>query len=482
LKGNAMRLLRRPSALIPLLLPLLMPACAAHAGEAVRVWVTTGDQHQLMARKHDIAFDAAPRASASPGPAIELDPAKRFQAVVGFGAALTDASALLIEDKLAAPQRAALLHELFGRDGDGLGLSMTRLTIGASDFSPTHYSLDDMPPGQGDPTLAHFSIDPNRAAVLPVLRQARAINPALAVMASPWSAPAWMKTTDSLVKGHLKPTAYAPFAQYLLRYVQAYAAEGVPIYALTLQNEPHFEPDNYPGMRVEPAERARFIGGYLGPALAGTGVKIFDWDHNWDQPESPMATLADPAAARYIDAIAWHCYAGTVDAQSRVHAAHPDKDAYLTECSGGDWAPGWSHALQFFTGTLLIDGSRNWARGVLFWNLALDEQNGPHLGGCGTCRGVVTIDSRSGQVTRNPEYYALAHVSRFVRPKAQRIESSEVAGVKSVAFRNADDGSLVLVAANPGDARTVTVRAGGRSFQASLAADSVTTFTWPASP
>jgi glucosylceramidase len=476
----------------PIALSLVLGAAGAAVAQAqpavadgpVQVWVTTGDQKQLMAHGRAIGFEqAAPAVDRTDAatPTIALDDTVRYQAIVGFGAALTDASAQLIQDKLAPAQRSALLQDLFGRGDGGLGLSMTRLTIGASDFSSTHYSFDDVAPGSTDTALAQFSIAPNRAAVLPVVQQARAINPALAVMASPWSAPAWMKTTDSLVKGHLRPDAYAPFARYLLRYVQAYAAEGVPIYALTLQNEPHFEPNDYPGMRVDPVERAAFIGGYLGPALAGTGVKIFDWDHNWDQPESPLQTLADPTAARYVDAVAWHCYGGKPDVQSRVHAAHPDKDVYLTECSGGDWAPGWNSQLQFFTGTLLIDGTRNWARGVLFWNLALDENKGPHLGGCGTCRGVVTIDTRTGQVTRNPEYYALAHVSRFVRPGAQRIASTDVAGIRSVAFRNADDGARVLVLANPTHAaRALDVLDGARRFHASLPADSVATFAWPA--
>jgi len=471
--------LRSACALSLLLAGALHGAHAADAADAVQVWVTTGDQKQLMAHGADVAFDGLSAAAPPAAATIAIDDAKRYQAIVGFGAALTDASAMLIQDKLSATQHAALLQELFGSKGEGLGLSFTRLTIGASDFSTVHYSFDDVPAGQSDAQLAHFSIDPNRADVLPVVKAARAVNPALAVMASPWSAPAWMKTTGSLVKGHLKPEAYGPFAQYLLRYVQAYKAEGVPIYALTLQNEPNFEPDNYPGMRVDPAERAAFIGGYLGPALAGSGVKLFDWDHNWDHPESPLGVLADAKAARYIDAVAWHCYGGKPDVQSSVHDAYPDKDVYLTECSGGDWAPGWAKQLQFFTGTLLIDGTRNWARGVLFWNLALDQNKGPHLGGCGTCRGVVTIDSRTGQVTRNPEWYALAHVSRFVRPGAQRIASTEIAEVKSVAFRNVDDGSHVLVLANAGPAaRSLRVRDGGRSFQASVPADGVATYVW----
>jgi glucosylceramidase len=359
------------------------------------------------------------------------------------------------------------MQELFGREAGGIGLSFTRLTIGASDFSTEHYSFDDMPAGQSDPELAHFSIEPNRAAVLPTVKAALAINPQLRVMASPWSAPGWMKTSDSLIQGSLKPDAFAPFAQYLSRYVSAYRDEGVPIFALTLQNEPHFEPGDYPGMRVEPAGRAAFIKGYLGPVLEkqNPGTLIFDWDHNWDHPESPLAVRADPDAARHVSAVAWHCYAGDVSAQARVHDAYPGKDTWFTECSGGQWSPKFDHNLQYFTRTLVIGAVRGWARGVSLWNLALDENHGPHKGGCGDCRGVVTIDSKTGEVTRNAEYYALAHASRFVRPGARRIAStSGRGGLDTVAFRNTD-GAIALLVANPAkQARMFSVRVAGRSF------------------
>jgi len=451
----------------------------AQAQGKVQAWITTGDQTLLMARGADAAFQSGTRAATI----IEVDPAQRFQEMVGFGAAITDASAWLIQNRLNPQQRGALMNELFGK-APGVNFSFTRLTIGASDFSRHHYSFDDMPPGQTDPALAHFSIEPNRADVLPVVKAALAINPHLRVMASPWSAPGWMKSTDSLIQGTLKPEAYAPFAAYLSRYIGAYEKEGVPIYALTLQNEPHFEPKDYPGMRVEPAQRAAFIGGHLGPVLAKEHpqTRILDWDHNWDEPGSPAAVLQDPVASKYVNGVAWHCYGGDVRVQAALHDRWPDKDTYFTECSGGKWAPVWSDNLQHFARTLVIGATRGWARGVLLWNLALDENDGPHLGGCKDCRGVVTIDSRDGKVTRNEEYYALAHASRFVRQGARRIAStSGYDQLDTVAFRNADDGSVALLVVNSAKApRSFAVRLapGQRSFSYTLPAASVATFTW----
>ena len=440
--------------------------------------MTTPSGAKLLSHESDVRFGtAAPPA----GTTLTVDDATQYQEIAGFGAAMTDASAWLIETKLSAPQRDALMQELFGRN-PGIGLSFMRLTIGASDFSMHDYSFDDMPAGQTDPTLAHFSIDSNRPYFLPAVKQAYAINPQLKIMASPWSAPGWMKTTGSLVQGTLTDSGYPALAEYLRRYVRAYEAEGVPIFALTVQNEPHFEPGDYPGMRLDPAQRARLLSQYLGPLFARDGLqtKILDWDHNWDEPNSPLAVLADTAARKYVAGVAWHCYAGQISAQSQVHDAYPDKETWFTECSGGAWDPDWAKNLSWFLGTLIIDGTRNWAKGVLFWNLALDENSGPHLGGCTDCRGVVTIGSTGGTVTRNVEYYALAHASKFVRPGAHRIaSSSDVEGVKSVAFVNADDGSKVLIVLNtaPLD-RTVVVRWKNQNFAYVVPAGAAVTFHW----
>ena len=462
------------------------PASAKNEGAAVQAWITTGDQAKLLSREPDARFGSAMVKMAAGTPVIEVDPGVAYQQIAGFGAAITDASAYLIQQRMAPAQRDALMRELFGRTevkgvGQGIGLSFTRLTIGASDFSRTHYSFDDMPPGEQDPQLQHFSIAAQRDTVLPAVKAALAVNPQLKVMASPWSAPGWMKSTDSLVKGTLKPEAFDAFARYLNRYVDAMKAEGVTISALTLQNEPHFEPDNYPGMRVDPARRAAFIGSHLGPLLtrANPGTAIFDWDHNWDEPDSPAKVLADPQANQYVSAIAWHCYAGKSSVQAVLHDRFPNKDTWFTECSGGRWSPDWAKNLQYFTKTLVIDTTRGWARGVLFWNLALDENDGPHLGGCNDCRGVVTIDSNTGAVTRNVEYYALAHASRFVLPGARRIGSSESAGgLANVAFRNPDGSIALLVANGDAAARSFAVRLGKQSFRYTLPASSVASFTW----
>ncbi len=456
-------------------------AQAMATGPAVQTWVTLTDQSRLLALEAGKNFaNKLPPLPLN----IAVDPHRRHQEIVGFGANITDASAWLIQNRMNAQQRSALMADLFGK-APGIGLSFTRLTIGASDFSMRHYTLDDVPVGQTDYALANFSIDPMRADVLPVVKSAMAINPQLRVMASPWSAPAWMKSNDSLIKGTLRPEAYAAFAAYLGKFVDAMAAEGIPMFALTLQNEPHFEPLDYPGMRLDPAMRSRLIAENLGPLLAArkTPVRILDWDHNWDEPQAPLQVLADPKARPYVAGVAWHCYGGEVAVQTQVHDAYPDKETYFTECSGGDWKPHWAETLPWYMRNLIIGTTRGWAKGVLLWNIALDENHGPHTGGCTDCRGVVTINSATGAVTRNFDYYALAHVSRFVRPGARRIESSSgMDGLESVAFQNADDNSIALVVVNSADVeRRFTVTSGDQGFEHSMPAASVATFVWTGS-
>lgn len=465
----------RPLATIAGALAALFVCAEAWAAEpeaSPAAWITTADGAERLAP----APVGAWRSGEAPTElTLRVDPERSYQSIVGFGASITDASAWLINRRMSASARAALLQDLFGRD-PGIGLSITRLTIGASDFSRRHYSYSSR--------RGRFSLAAVRRDVAPVTRAALAINSDLMVMASPWSAPAWMKTSGSLITGSLAPEYYDDFAAYLRDYVVGMGELGVPIDALTIQNEPHFEPVDYPGMRVSPAERAAFIGGHLGPLLEreGLDVIILDWDHNWDQPESPMEVLSDPVAARYIEGVAWHCYGGDVSAQSQVQAAFPEKSVWLTECSGGGWGPDFGESLAWMTRNLIIGGTRNWARGVHLWNLALDENSGPHLGGCGDCRGVVTINRRTGEVTRNVEYYVLAHASRFVRPGAVRIESDTgVEGLESVAFRNADDGSIALIVLNGADAaRRFAVAFEDRAFDAELPPGAVATFVWPA--
>jgi len=460
-----------------LLLTLTAALAVAANASPVRAFLTTADQQQLLAPS---PVDKASKT----GDVIRIDPRRQYQQMAGFGAAITEASAWLIRNGMDEPQREALMRELFTRDNGGVGFDLTRLTIGASDFSRRHYSLDDMPPGQTDPELKHFSLAKEREDVIPATRQALALNPQLQVMASPWSAPGWMKTTDSLVQGQLKPEHYGAFAKYMVRYVDEMKAEGIPIFALTLQNEPHFEPPDYPGMRMTPRTRAIVVGQHLGPLLKSRGMKtqILEWDHNWDEPWSPLSMLSDKTARQYVSGVAWHCYAGDVSAQSQVARHFPELDVWFTECSGGEWKPQWAETLPWMMRNLIIGSVRHGARGVLMWNLALDPQHGPHLGGCKDCRGVVTIDPKDGKVTRNIEYYAFGHASRFVKREARRVESSgadpKTTGLDHVAFTNPDGSSVLIVSNSAAKPRRFTVQAPGQRFSYELPASAVVTLVW----
>lgn len=455
----------------------LWPAASAQA-QTVQAWLTRADSGQRLEPQPALT----PHTGPAQGLLIEVDPGQRFQTMVGFGASITDASAWLLRHRMSNSQRQALMRELFGRGEGEAGFSFTRLTLGSSDFSLRHYTYDDMPPGQEDLPLKHFSLDAARRDLLPVVREALALNPRLQVMASPWSAPAWMKTTDHLIKGRLRPERRDAYARYLVRYVEEMSAEGVEIFALSVQNEPHHEPEDYPGMRMDPPDRIGLIADHLGPMLRARGLKtrILEWDHNWDEPAAPLAVLEDSRAAAFVDGVAWHCYAGEPGAQSQVALRHPGKDTWFTECSGGQWSPLWRESLPWMARKVLIGSARHGARGVLLWNLALDERHGPHLGGCRDCRGVVTIDSATGEVTRNLEYYVLAHASRFVRPGALRIGStSGVQGVDTVAFHHPDDGSIVLVLCNSSaEKRPLAVRSEGATVDFNLPAHSLATLVW----
>ncbi|HVI06633.1 MAG TPA: glycoside hydrolase family 30 beta sandwich domain-containing protein [Sphingomicrobium sp.] len=460
-------------------LKLLFAAACANARPAspppAKVWLTTADETQKLTLQ---------RSQKAAGPAlgteaIAIDTSRHFQKVHGFGAAMTDASAQLLSE-LPEARRKALMAELFGRGPNGLGLSFTRLTVGASDFSTSDYSYDDTPGNVPDPQLRHFSIAPAQKYVLPRVREALAINPDLLVMISPWSAPAWMKSTKRLIQGQLVPQYYPAFANYLARTVESFGREGVPVSMLTIQNEPNFEPDSYPGMRVDPKQRAEIIGRYVGPLFKSRRIRtrILDWDHNWDHPEMPLAVLADPVARQYVSGIAWHCYDGDVRAQSPVHDAYPDKDAWLTECSGGEWTPKFADVLAWMTDKLIIGASNNWSRGTLLWNLALDPAHGPHTGGCADCRGVVTIDPATGAIARNVEYYVLGHASRFVLPGALRVATVKRSEeVEAAAFLN-PDGSRVAILHRKSGSGPVTISVDGERYAVALPNGSVATVRW----
>jgi glucosylceramidase len=439
--------------------------------------MTTPDAGQLLAPQPAARFDPG---DGDAQVLIHVDETQRFQTMSGFGAAVTGSAAWLIQQRLPARERAELMRSLFD-PRDGIGLSFVRTTMGASDFSLRDYTYADAAPGEADPDLARFSIDPDRAEILPVLREAVRINPELRVMATPWSAPAWMKTSGSLAGGSLKREAYAPYAEYFRRFLDAYAREGVPVYAVSVQNEPMHEAP-YPSMRMSAEEQAAFVRDHLGPTLEAHGnrTRIVAWDHNWDGVDYPLAVFGDAGAARFLSGAAFHCYGGDVSAQSRFREAFPGKEVFFTECSGGDWSRDFGTNLLWNLKHLVIGATRNWSSSVLLWNLALDPQGGPTNGGCADCRGVVTVDPRSGRATPNVEYYVLGHASKFVRPGAVRIGSTDTGPqeLENVAFLN-PDGSTVLIVLNPtGGARSFRVRSARGTFPYVLPAGAAATLVW----
>ena len=271
------------------------------------------------------------RGSAPAGPTITVDTTRRYQEITGFGASFTDSSAWLVDTKLDASQRDAVMRDLFS--DQGIGLSFLRQPMGASDFAVKgNYSYDDMPPGKTDPTLAHFSIDHDRAYIIPLLLQARRINPHLTVMATPWSPPGWMKTSDSMIGGTLRPEAYQPLADYFAKFIEDYAAAGVPIRYITPQNEPLFIPGGYPGMFLSATQADDLIKNHLGPTLRAHHLPtgILAYDHNWDAISYPETMYADPDAAGYVAGTAWHCYGGDVITQAVSHNNYPNKPAFHT--------------------------------------------------------------------------------------------------------------------------------------------------------
>jgi glucosylceramidase len=459
--------------------PTAQPGPAPAQPPQASVWLTTYDGSRRLEAQEPVTFteDAAAQAGAN---TIDVDDAQRFQTMEGFGAALTDSSAWLISTRMSSAQRAELLRKLFDPT-DGIGLSLVRHGIGATDFALADYTYSDGPTGEGDSTLVQFSIDYERAHLLPVLKEAFAVSSDLRIMGTPWSAPAWMKTTQSLMGGSLRPDAYAAYASYLVKYLQSFAQEGVPIEGITVQNEPLHESAGYPTMRMEADEQAEFLKNHLGPALAQAGLttKVFVYDHNWDQPDYAIGLLNDAGARQHVAGTAFHCYGGEVTAQSRVHDAHSDKEIRLTECTGSMGSQ-FGPDMVWWIRNLFIGGTRNWATAVLMWNLALDESSGPQNGGCTSCRGVVTVEQATGNVTYNGEYYALGHASLAARPGASRIESSRIAGVvDSVAFLNPDGSKGLLVLNERSESTLVKIRHAGRAFTYELPPQAVVTFKWP---
>ena len=440
----------------------------------VRIWSTYRDRRHMAGEP--LVWAPARRVSAH---AIILDPAATRQQILGFGAAMTDASCYLIS-QLSQAERDALLHDIFS-PGE-MAMNVCRTCIGASDYSRTLYSYDES--ATPDPELKHFSIDHDEAYILPVLRESRKHNPDLFLFSSPWSPPGWMKPDKTMLGGAMRASSFAPYADYFVKFLEGYKAQGVPISAVTVQNEV----DSEQGGRMPACTWAQelemaFAAHYLAPAIrnAGFDTRIWLLDHNYNLWGRAIDELSDPEVYDAVDGIAWHGYAGEPTAMTLVHNAFPAKNAYWTE--GGpditrpDYQSDFTPWARRFNAIL-----NNWARSITAWNLALDEHGKPNIGPF-TCGGTITIDSGSHRVVKSGQYWAFAHFSRHIRRGAKVFATNGVAPAPhSAAVTHSGfvhpDGTYVLVLANRGAEQQVQLVMGDRAIVLTLPADSVHTLEW----
>ncbi|MBI1225355.1 MAG: glucosylceramidase [Bacteroidetes bacterium] len=443
-----------------------------HSSGNIQVWTTSADGQNLLSQASLVFVSAADNRL----PILQIDTTQHYQAIEGFGYTMTGGSAKLLV-QMGAAERTALLRQFFGTDSTAIGVSYLRISIGASDLDAEVFSYDDLPAGQTDTDLSKFSIAKDEASLIPVLKEVLAINPNMKFMGSPWSPPSWMKNNGSSMGGNLNPAYYSVYAQYFVKYIQAYKAHGISIDAVTIQNEPHHGGNN-PSMVMSSAQQAAFIKTSLGPAFraAGISTKIIVWDHNCDEPNYPIEVLSDPAAKEYVQGSAFHLYAGDEAALSAVHDTHPDKALYFTEQwtgKNGDFGGD----LMWHIRHVIIGTMRNWSQVALEWNLANDPNFGPHTpGGCTECRGAVTIDGNA--VTKNVSYYIIGQASKFVTPGSVRLGSNIPNEMWNVAFRR-PDGKTVLIVLNEASApQSFNIQLGRRYIKASLQGKTVGTFVW----
>ncbi len=407
---------------------------------------------------------------------IEMDASKRFQTIEGFGFALTGGSAALI-DQLPEPQKTELLNEIFGKGKNALGVSYIRISIGASDLDAHVFSYDDLKKGETDSLLLKFSLSEDTVHLIPILKKALAINPALQIMASPWSPPTWMKTNGISMGGHLLKKYYATYANYFIKYINAMQKHGINIKSITLQNEPEHGGNN-PSLLMDAQEQTDFLANYIGPQFKASNIntQVIIFDHNADHPNYPISVLNDSKAKSFATGTAFHLYLGNEFALSEVHNAHPDKKIYFTEQ--------WTGAKGEFGGDLMwhlehiiVGTINNWSSAVIEWNLAADAKYNPHTpGGCTECKGAFTIQDDA--VSRNVSYYIIGQASKYIPVGAQRVASnSNLESIKTTGFilPNGKKANLVV---NTGDRQTIKLQEGSKQVIFEMPTKSAATIVW----
>lgn len=433
--------------------------------------ITTGDQTKLL-QVQTIPTEPCPDGAHS----IILDSGTEFQQMDGFGYSLTGGSAQQIM-RLPSNKRQMLLEELFGCKEGSLCLGVLRVSMGASDLDSLVFTYHNVDANEQDTLLRKFSLDRDTIFLIPLLKEILSVRPDLKIMASPWTAPLWMKSNGQSVGGSLLPEYYASYARYFTKYIEAMALHGIPVYAVTIQNEPEHGGNN-PSMVMTASEQARFVGKYLGLAFAvrKLNTRIIIWDHNCDHPEYALSVLRDSVAYPYIDGSAFHLYAGDISALSQVHSAFPEKNLYFTE----QWTSGdgsFDEDLRWHIRNVVIGATRNWSKWVLEWNLASDASWQPHTpGGCDRCRGAFTIES--GEVSRNVSYYIIAQAAMAVPSGSVCIASNSPEKIPNVAFRRPDGRMGVILLNDESTDEIICVSHGQQSIRLSCPSRSVVSVIW----
>ncbi|MCF8378676.1 MAG: glucosylceramidase [Bacteroidales bacterium] len=411
--------------LILCLFPSILIQAQTKSPVFVEAWMTTFDRSELFTKNEKSADFGDSSHRGRYGSTIIIDDNHQMQTIDGFGFALTGGSAELMM-KMNPKERSKLINELFRTDGDNIGVSYIRLTIGASDLNSFVFSYNDLKDGETDLKLEKFNLSQDLLDVIPVMKEILAVNPKIRIMASPWSAPAWMKTNNIIKAGNLKKEYYSVYALYFVKYIEAMAEHGIIIDAVTVQNEP-LNSNNTPSMQMLAKDQKEFIRDHLGPAFqkANIKTKIVLFDHNLDRIDYPLSILNDPEAAKFVDGSGFHHYGGDFSAMSLLHTAYPEKNLYFTEQMVIEKPGTQTIDIAAQVKRLIIGATQNWSRNVILWNFAADPQNDPHTddGGCTMCQGAVTIDG--DKVSRNLAYYTIAHASKFVRPGSYRIHSTQ---------------------------------------------------------
>ncbi len=476
----------RSISLVSAVLVGLAAAQKLQAGDphsTIRWWVSSVDGKLRLSEQPNLHWSQA--TSTGDVELVEVDSKVSFQTMLGMGSSLEPSTCWNLS-RLTPAERERLVVWL-ADPVKGIGMNLMRICIGTPDFTgDPWYSYDDLPPGELDLHLERFSIDKDRAYILPILKLARQKNPDLLFFASPWSAPGWMKTTGDMSGGQLQRRFFPVYADYFVKFIKAYEAEGIPIHAVTVQNEPGVDRSkakdpkwHYPSCRWAGESERDFIREHLGPAFRRNGLKTQIWcyDHNYnlkpsgDDPglDYPRMILNDRKAAAFIGGVAFHGYAGEPSAMSSFHAEFPQMPLYFTEGS----------VFEIEGGLELIRRLRNWASSYNAWVTMLDENGKPNNGPFPASRAIIALHSQTLMASENFEFFLYGHFMKFVQRGALRIQSSEgIITFNTVAFRN-PDGGLVLIAVNAGK-KPIALRLTwqGAATEVRLGSESVATFLW----